>query len=123
MYHFGHSLGINKHISDLDVRAQDTCFTKSILMIVSILSGVGSQGLLKLFQIRLQIAAFIYKTRKSRSFSMGLFLGYSRNLQSIHLFPGHLLLAGPLRRSCLQKKRFCLREEEEFRTIYCIQTE
>ena len=86
-------------------------------MIVSILSTVVSQGLLKLFQIRLQTAAFIYKARNSRSFSVGLFLGYSRKFQSSHLFPEHLLLAGPLRRSCLQGKKFCLGEEEEIRTI------
>ena len=86
-------------------------------MIVSILSTAGSQGLLKLFQIRLQTAAFIYKAWKPRSFSVRLFLGYSRKFQSSHLFPEHLLLAGPLRRSCLQGKKFCLREEEGIRTI------
>ena len=84
-------------------------------------SSVGSQGLLKLFQIRYQTAAFIYKTQKSRSFFVGLFLEYSRILQSSHFYPDHLLLARPLRRSCLQGKKFSVWEEEEFRTIYHIQ--
>ena len=77
-------------------------------------SSVGSQGFLQPSQIRLQAAAFIYKTRKSRSVSVGLFLGYSRNLQSSHSFPEHLLLARPLRRICLQGKKFWLQDEEQF---------
>ena len=75
-----------------------------------------------LAQIRLRTAAFIYKTWKSRSFSVGLFLGYSRNLQSSHLFPKHLLLARQLGGAAFRGKKFWLREEEELRTIYRIQT-
>ena len=86
-------------------------------MISSILSSCPVQGEQRRFsrfsQIRLQAAAFIYKTRKSRSVSIGLFLGYSRNLQSSHFFPEHLLLVRPLRKICLQGKKFWLQEEEQ----------
>ena len=66
----------------------------------------------------MQTAAFIYKNRKSWSFSVGLFQGYSRNFQSTHFFPESFLLARPLQRSYLQGKKFWLLEKEEFKLLY-----
>ena len=105
---------------------QDTDFTKLPASIVSNCHAQGKERRLSRFTraIPVQIAnCCIYVQNSGISKLLrGAFLIIFKEVSKQSFFPKHLLLAKPLRRSCLQGKKFWLWEEEEFKTNYRIQT-